>query len=209
MASARSGRASRRSRSFARTRDAARSSRFVPSCVRANAPASPTPSRRLGDRPPAATPIGTAASSAPRSSTSTASRSSQAGHRDFARETFEQLIARYPTASAAEDARRQLGELYRSDFARDAADGDARPALSIAPPDTTGSITRAGALRRRRRSAGPARSAQPVLGSRAAPQRVHPIEAARRGGRPRLLRHRAAPSSAAARVRRSPRRPNG
>ena len=36
-----------------------------------------------------------------------------AGHRDFARQTFEQLIARYPTASVAEDARRQLGELYR------------------------------------------------------------------------------------------------
>ena len=63
-----------------------------------------------------------------------------AGHRDFARQTFEQLIARYPTASVAEDARRQLGELYRSDPS-DAAIGDARPALSIAPPDTTGSIT--------------------------------------------------------------------
>jgi len=63
-----------------------------------------------------------------------------AGHRDFARQTFEQLVARYPTASVAEDARRQLGELYRSGSS-DAAIGDARPALSIAPPDTTGSIT--------------------------------------------------------------------
>ncbi len=62
-----------------------------------------------------------------------------AGHRDFARQTFEQLIARYPTASVAEDARRQLGELYRYD-ASDAAAGDARPALAIAPPATTGSI---------------------------------------------------------------------
>lgn len=63
-----------------------------------------------------------------------------AGHRDSARQTFEQLIARYPTATVAEDARRQLGGLYRSD-ASDAAAGDARPALAIAPPDTTGSIT--------------------------------------------------------------------
>ena len=63
-----------------------------------------------------------------------------AGHRDFARQTFEQLIARYPTASVAEDARRQLGELYRSDSS-DSRAGDARPALAIPPPDTTGSIT--------------------------------------------------------------------
>ena len=63
-----------------------------------------------------------------------------AGHRDFARQTFEQLIARYPTASVAEDARRQLGELYR-DEASDSGAGDARPALAIPPPDTTGSIT--------------------------------------------------------------------
>lgn len=58
-----------------------------------------------------------------------------AGHRDFARQTFEQLIARYPSTSVAEDARRQLGGLYRDDSA------DARPALAITPPDTTGSIT--------------------------------------------------------------------
>ena len=38
------------------------------------------------------------------------------------------------------DARRQLGELYRDD-ASDAAAGDARPALAVAPPATTGSIT--------------------------------------------------------------------
>ncbi len=58
-----------------------------------------------------------------------------AGHRDFARQTFEQVIARYPSTSIAEDARRQLGGLYRDDSA------DARPALAITPPDTTGSIT--------------------------------------------------------------------
>jgi peptidoglycan-associated lipoprotein len=62
-----------------------------------------------------------------------------AGHRDFARQTFEALIARYPSTSVAEDARRQLGDLYRND-ASDGATGDARPALSIAPPATTGSI---------------------------------------------------------------------
>ena len=61
-----------------------------------------------------------------------------AGHRDFARQTFEQLIARYPTAAVAKDARRQLGELYRND--PDADVGDARPALSAAPPEITGSI---------------------------------------------------------------------
>jgi outer membrane protein OmpA-like peptidoglycan-associated protein len=69
----------------------------------------------------------------------------QAGHRDFARDTFEQLVARYPSSAAANDARRQLGELYHQDSHADAnapdAFGDARPALAVAPPETTGSIS--------------------------------------------------------------------
>jgi outer membrane protein OmpA-like peptidoglycan-associated protein len=70
----------------------------------------------------------------------------QAGHRDFARDTFEQLVARYPSSAAANDARRQLGELYHHDHSpagSNALDtyGDARPALSVAPPESTGSIS--------------------------------------------------------------------
>ena len=49
---------------------------------------------------------------------------------------------------------------------------------------------RADAVRHRRRDARPAAGAQPVVGSGAAPQRLHPIEAAHRCRRPRLLRHR-------------------
>jgi peptidoglycan-associated lipoprotein len=65
-----------------------------------------------------------------------------AGHRDFARQTFEQLIARYPSTAAAANARRELGELYRDGASRTAAaDDHARPALAGAPPATTGSIT--------------------------------------------------------------------
>ena len=82
----------------------------------------------------------TARRSAPTSSISTVSRSSPRAIAILHAQTFEQLIARYPTASVAEDARRQLGELYRND-ASDAVAGDARPALAIPPPDTTGSIT--------------------------------------------------------------------
>lgn len=66
----------------------------------------------------------------------------EAGHRDFARQTFEQLIARYPSTAAATSARRELGQLYRNDASHTAtADDHARPALAVAPPATTGSIT--------------------------------------------------------------------
>ena len=68
----------------------------------------------------------------------------EAGHREFARQTFEQVIARYPSTPAAANARRQLGELYRDETPRSAAVDEreyARPALAVAPPATTGSIT--------------------------------------------------------------------
>jgi peptidoglycan-associated lipoprotein len=66
----------------------------------------------------------------------------EVGHRDFARQTFEQVIARYPASAAAANARRQLGELYRTDSDHASADShDGRPALAVAPPATTGSIT--------------------------------------------------------------------
>jgi len=65
-----------------------------------------------------------------------------AGHRDFARQTFEELIARYPSSVAATNARSELGELYRDGAPRAAtADDHARPALVVVPPATTGSIT--------------------------------------------------------------------
>ena len=129
-----------------------------------------------------------ARTSAPRSSTSTASRSSKSGHRDFARQTFEQVIARYPTASAAADARRQLGELYRTDASDDASPShDGRPALAVAPPATTGSIT-APTLSDEPCVARAAAGARPIWDRGAAPQRVDPIEAAHRGRRSRLLR---------------------
>ncbi len=66
----------------------------------------------------------------------------EVGHRDFARQTFESVIARYPNSAAAADARRHLGELYRADSDDASADSfDGRPALAVAPPATTGSIT--------------------------------------------------------------------
>jgi peptidoglycan-associated lipoprotein len=66
----------------------------------------------------------------------------EVGHRDFARQTFEQVIARYPASAAAANARRHLGELYRTDSDHASVDSyDGRPALSVAPPATTGSIT--------------------------------------------------------------------
>ena len=69
----------------------------------------------------------------------------EVGHRDFARQTFELVIARYPNSAAAADARRHLGELYRADSDPASADSfDGRPALAIAPPATTGSITAPG-----------------------------------------------------------------
>jgi len=42
-----------------------------------------------------------------------------AGHSDWARNTFKSLIARYPATAAAALARRQLGDLYRGDAAGD------------------------------------------------------------------------------------------
>lgn len=49
----------------------------------------------------------------------------EAGHGDWARRTFEGLIARYPATAAATLARRQLGDLYRTDAAA-GQNGDAR-----------------------------------------------------------------------------------
>jgi len=58
-----------------------------------------------------------------------------AGHADFARETFESVIARYPSTTAATAARRQLGALDSSET----ANADSRPAFDFAVP-ATGSI---------------------------------------------------------------------
>ncbi len=55
----------------------------------------------------------------------------EAGHSDWARTTFEGLVARYPATTAATLARRQLGDLYRGDAAEDKS-VEAHP-LGLAP----------------------------------------------------------------------------
>ncbi|WP_291003300.1 OmpA family protein [Hyphomicrobium sp.] len=62
-----------------------------------------------------------------------------AGHAEFARETFQSLIARYPTSAAAAHARRELAALDQDSAARGFAEGGPQ-ARAAAPPAMTGSI---------------------------------------------------------------------
>jgi peptidoglycan-associated lipoprotein len=56
----------------------------------------------------------------------------EAGHGDWARTTFESVIAQYPSSAAAEDARRQLGALYQANSAAGSSeDSDVLPPVVV------------------------------------------------------------------------------
>jgi len=53
-----------------------------------------------------------------------------AGHSDVARQMFETVIGRYPQSTAAEQARRQLSEIYNAKFTDERAAGEATASIT-------------------------------------------------------------------------------